>query len=269
MNRLICVIQARMASTRLPGKVLLPAPDDRPLLAVLLERVKQAKGIEEIVVATTTRPEDDAIGEVARQADVSVFRGYEADVLRRFVRVCDEWKADACVRLTGDNPLVDPDVITHCVRVFDEWGRKDSDFPRCDYVGTSQRFPEGMDVEVVSAEALGTAWTSTRPSDHEHVTLAVKRMVFTEPEKYLPTIWSGRYVEPEECGLPGDWGHVRVTVDEPADYAVVCSILDVFGPTCTMQEIALLSQQKPWLIAGNQDIVRNAGLAKSLEREAV
>ena len=113
----VAVVQARMASTRLPGKVLLKVID-RPMLSIQLERIRQARQIEKIVIATTDNSVDDQIEEFAYIENVEIYRGSEHDVLHRFTRAAEQNVADVIVRLTGDCPLIDPEIIDYIVSIF-------------------------------------------------------------------------------------------------------------------------------------------------------
>lgn len=204
----MCVIQARMASTRLPGKVLLPLGAYGPALGVLLERVRQCRRVQQIVVATTRQPEDAVLYQVVQQQRPAVLEGVTfgygdpEDVLTRFVSVTSG--ADVVVRLTADCPLVDPAVIDWCV-----WHVTGG---RYAYYRTGSTFPEGLDVEVFTRDVLLQAdAAATLPAEREHVTL-----------------WMRRHLAPEQQGiyeLPEDFGHIRVTLDYPADYTVLSALL--------------------------------------------
>ena len=234
-----------MQSTRLPGKVLLPTPDDRTLLAVMLERVKRA-GIPLIIVASTWDGEDEAICTEARKCGIRSYVGHKDDVLLRVWRAASRNGIDTVVRLTADCPLVDPAVIAYCVETF---GKYDYD-----YVGTSDRFPDGMDVDVLSLDVLRKSLASPLQSDHEHVTLWAERNA-----KCL-------FVEPEEVGGE-DWGDVRLTIDELTDYRVITQLLHQIGPNATMREYVECYKEYGYHRI-NGGVTRNAGLAKSLAAEA-
>ena len=113
----IAIVQARMASTRLPGKVLLKVLN-RPILSIQLQRIRQVRQIEKIVIATTTNSIDDPIEELGVVENIPVFRGDEHDVLGRFQGAAKKFDADAIVRLTGDCPLIDPEIVDHTISIF-------------------------------------------------------------------------------------------------------------------------------------------------------
>ena len=193
---LICVVQARMGSTRLPGKVLADL-DGRPLLAFLLARLAPLK-VDHVVVATSTSGADDTVAEVAEDAGAAVVRGPEDDVLARFALVLERHPADAVIRLTADCPLTDPALVQH---VADAWHDAGADYASNTLVRT---FPDGLDVEVVAADALRAAATeATDPFEREHVT----PFVYRRPDRFRLA----------DVRHPTDLSHLRWTVDTADD----------------------------------------------------
>lgn len=210
--RVIAVVQARLGSTRLPGKALLDLAG-RPMLEHVLARAAAVPGVDRVVLATTVSPEDDALVEVARAADVACVRGSVDDVLDRFRTALVAHPADALVRITGDCPLLDPEVSG---RVVSEYRRRAGEL---DYVGNVHppTYPDGLDTEVIAATALERAWRQAAPgSDREHVT---------------PYIWS----RPEEfrlanVGGAADLSAHRWTVDDARDLAFVREVYRRLAP---------------------------------------
>ncbi len=167
MTRTVAIIQARMTSTRLPGKVLADL-GGRPLLERVLERVRKAARLDDVWVATTTNAEDDPVVALCERLAVPVFRGDEHDVLGRYHACADAARADVIVRITADCPLIDPDVIDRVVFAF-----QGGDF---DYVSnaTKRSYPDGLDVETFSRAALERAHAeAAHPDLREHVTLYI------------------------------------------------------------------------------------------------
>jgi spore coat polysaccharide biosynthesis protein SpsF len=194
--RTIAVIQARMGSTRLPGKILEPI-EGRPLLAWTIEAVRAVPGVDDLVLATTDRPEDDAVAEVVQVLGVRVHRGSVHDVLRRLADAVRPLEPDVVLRQTGDNPFVDPEIMSAQLVRLDEGP--------FDYVGIAG-LPLGIGGEAVRAEALWIAdREATEPADREHVL----PFVYARPERFA----IGSLTAP-----PG-WRHPRYTVDTPADLA--------------------------------------------------
>jgi spore coat polysaccharide biosynthesis protein SpsF len=194
--RTIAVIQARMGSTRLPGKILEPI-EGRPLLAWTVAAVRAVPEIDDVVLATSDRPEDDAVLEAMRDLDVRVHRGSVHDVLRRVADAVRALEPDVVLRQTGDNPFVDPEVMSAQLVRLDEGP--------FDYVGIAG-LPLGIGGEGVRAEALWIAdREATEPADREHVL----PFVYARPERFA----IGSLTEPPA------WRHPRYTVDTLADLA--------------------------------------------------
>lgn len=169
--RVIGIVQARMGSTRLPGKVLRPLAG-QPMLARVLERARQASTLHGIVVATTGSPADDAVAALAEAQGAGVFRGDEADVLGRYAGAAASCRADVIVRVTADCPLLDPGVLDEAVAAY--LAQPD----RLDYVSNTveRTYPRGLDVEVFPRRILERLDQASRlPEEREHVTLHLLR----------------------------------------------------------------------------------------------
>lgn len=249
--RVVGIIQARMGSTRLPGKVLMPVLD-RPLLSFMLERLTRCRAFDAITVATTMAPADAAVAEVATAYGAAVFRGDENDVLDRYYRAAREAEADIVVRLTADCPLIEPAVCDAVVALLN-----DADSP--DYAATSPHFAEGLDCEAMTRDALEQSWrNATLRSEREHVTLYIRN----HPEHFSIRLLDN----------PNDEGGVRVTVDEPDDFKVVATIIEALypvDPTFGFAAVQEFLATHPEVAAQNATIVRNAGLAKSLHADGL
>src|SRR6266404_2569766 len=166
------IIQARTDSTRLPRKILMPILG-KPMLQHQIERLKHAKTIDMVVIATTDMAEDDTIENLAKQLGVSSFRGSEKDVLDRYYKAAKKNGADTIVRLTGDCPLHDGAVVDEVVTHFEK-----SDV---DYSAQPKNYPEGLDTEVFIFDALERAWKEAQlPSEREHVTPYIRN----HPERF-------------------------------------------------------------------------------------
>jgi spore coat polysaccharide biosynthesis protein SpsF len=218
--RTVAVIQARTGSTRLPGKVLLPLLG-RPILSRVVERAARAVGIDEVVVATTVDPSDDAIVELATKQGWAVERGSENDLLDRYVQTARARDADIVVRITSDCPLIDPGLIDQTIEAFVEGG--------ADYASNTlepRTFPRGLDVEVVSRDALEEAWRDdVDPASREHVT----PFLYRNPERF-------RLVP---VSSPDDRSAHRWCVDVPEDYELVRRIYEALGSDAFGWEEAL------------------------------
>ena len=210
--RIVTVIQARTGSTRLPGKVLLELCGE-PILVRHYGRTSRARTVDDVVIATTTEPADDGIGELCAARGYACFRGSETDVLDRHYRTACQFGAEAVVRVTSDCPLIDPEIVDQAVKAFLD-GQ-----PHLEYVSNAipkDTFPRGLDVEVIRFDALARAWREDRnPAWREHVT---------------PYIY--RHAELFNLGgiqCETDYSSLRWTVDTPEDFAFVTKIYESFG----------------------------------------
>ncbi len=236
--RVAAVVQARTGSTRLPGKVLHPLAG-RPVLDWVLRAAATCPGIDEVVVATTTLPEDDAVAELARDAGASVVRGPVDDVLERFLRALDTSPADAVVRLTADCPLLDPELLGAVVATW----RAAPD--AADYVATTlvRTLPRGLDVELVTAAALRRSGEEARDHHRTHVT----SYVWSHPDRFRLT---GLVVAPAADDL-------RITLDTPEDAALIQALVEVTGDRApSWRELVAVLRQRPDLVALNAAVVQ-------------
>jgi spore coat polysaccharide biosynthesis protein SpsF len=227
----IAVVQARMSSTRLPGKTLAEV-GGQPMLALLLGRLSRARHVSEIVVATSTDPIDDPVARVAAELGIRIGRGPRDDVLARFLLIVGA-RAGPVVRITGDCPLIDPWVVDATVECF-------LATPGCAYASNIEprSFPDGLDVEVVDADALRAIGREPLATvDREHVTSAIR----IDPERF-PTA---------SLSQPENLGELRWTVDEPADLDFVRAVIGRLGDRryeAGVDEILAAVRQEPSLI---------------------
>lgn len=206
------IIEARMASTRLPGKTLAPILG-RPMLELLIERLRRARLLDGIVVATTDRPEDGAIETLARRLNVGCYRGSSDDVLDRVLQAARRFGVDLIVEVTGDCPLIDPVIVDQIVETALATGY--------DYVANNLvlTYPRGLDVRAFPTATLAEVATLTAdPADREHVSLHI----YDHPERYR--------IMNLESGLPGRWHGARLTVDTAEDLEVVRTIVEALYP---------------------------------------
>lgn len=234
----IALIQARMGSSRLPGKVLRSIAG-RPMIDWVLTRASRAHSLDRVVLATSEHPRDDALAAHVRKLGYGVARGSENDVLKRFAHAAQSYGAQVVVRITADCPLIDPDIIDAVVALR---AREGSDYASNTDPAT---FPDGLDVEVFKAVALARADAeATRPHDREHVTPYLRRDPFRR---------SGLRHDTDLSGL-------RWTVDEAADLAVVDRLARTMGrDDFTWQEAMAHWQAQAHLYKDNADIPRNDG----------
>lgn len=248
--RMLAIVQARFGSTRLPGKALLSIAG-RPMLAHVIGRALAVPGVDQAVLATTVSAEDDALADVAASLGVATVRGSVDDVLDRFHSALRAHPADAVVRITADCPLLDP--VVSGLLVADYVAHRDE----TDYVSNVEppTYPDGLDTEVVSAEALERAWREARlPSEREHVTTYIR---------------SGAHgFRTRNVVHRTDLSALRFTVDEPRDLAFVRAVYDELAPDghriFGMREVLGLLGARPDLSKLNAGIVRNEGLLRSL-----
>lgn len=246
--KVIAIVQARLGSRRLPGKVLTPVLG-KPVLQLELERIARARKIGELILATTDKPQDDEVAALGSTVGCKVFRGSENDVLDRFYRAAFASEPDAIVRLTGDEPFIDPMLIDEIVESFQNEGN-------CDYVSNTliPTYPDGLDVEVFRFASLEAAWKDARSaSDREHVT---------------PFI----YGNSNSCGKNRfrarnysnaiDFSHLRWTLDEQPDFDLVQEVYERLypeNPVFGWLDVLRLVTQFPHLIELNAFISRNEG----------
>lgn len=233
----LIIVQARMTSTRLPGKVLLPLAGE-PMLARLIERLRRVRRANGIVVATTTNATDDPIVALCAQLGVPCHRGSEQDVLSRYADAARLYGADVVVRITADCPLIDPALIDQLIETYEEG---DSDYVSNMLPPT---WPYGMAVEVFSAAALAQAHAeATQAAEREHVT----PFLYWHPERYRL----------RNVASPVDLSRHRWTVDTPEDYELVRRLFDHLMPTqpqFTQADVLALLDQHPDWIAINQHV---------------
>lgn len=241
--KIVTTIEARMRSTRLPGKVLKPLLG-KPMLERMVERLRRARRSDAIVVATTTHPADDPIVELARAMGVGCYRGSEEDVLDRVLEAAESVEADLIVETTADCPLIDPGVIDQLIATY-----LANPVDYCSNV-LKPTYPRGLDAQVFSVATLRqVAALTTDPADREHVSL----YIYEHPERYrLLTVASG---------LADDVGRLRLTVDTPEDFVLVERVYQALYPTNPafgLAEIVALFERDPELADLNRHIRQKA-----------
>lgn len=246
----VAIIQARMGSTRLPGKVLADIYG-KPLLCRLLDRIQRTKYIDELVVATTINQEDDGLVKWLSSNSIKFFRGSEADVLDRYFQCATKFGANIIVRVTADDPLKDPTIIEKAIMLC-------LSNEEIDYVSNTLKptFPEGLDIEVFRMRALTQAQKEARLlSEREHVT----PYIWSNPEKFII----------RQFEMVPNLSHWRWTVDKPEDLEFVRHIFGYFDdkPNVCFREIIAYIEQNPELLAINGGTVRNEVYLKSILKE--
>jgi spore coat polysaccharide biosynthesis protein SpsF len=228
--RIVAVVQARMGSTRLPGKVLIDM-GGHTVLARVVARLRRSRLIDQVVVATTTCSADDRVVRGCESLRVPCFRGSEDDVLGRYYDVAQEYGAEAVVRVTADCPIIDPEIVDRTIEFFH---RRNVDYAANDVPRT---FPRGLDTEVFTMSSLKLAWEQARePHQREHVT----PYFYEHPEIFRIASLVG----------DGDGTRYRWTLDTEADLELLRAIYrnfsnrDLFG----YAEILALLQREPELV---------------------
>lgn len=238
--KIIAIVQARMGSTRLPHKVMKPI-NGVPMIELLLTRLAKCQRLDQIVLATSIDPRNQVLVDHVAALGFACEQGSENDVLERYVQTAESHGAEVVVRITGDCPLVDPQLVDDCILHFLQ--------ADVDYLSNTSppTYPDGLDVEVVRLDALRRALQeSTLPFDHEHVTPYVRGSgLFT----------AATYSHHE------DLSGLRWTVDDPEDFEVITQVFEYFAPEVHFpwQDVLALSQSRPELFVANQHIERNQG----------
>ena len=244
-----CIVQARMTSTRLPGKVLMPI-EGKPVLSYLFHQIKFIKQLNNVVLATTINKEDDPVVKFAEENGIKYFRGSEHDVLGRYYLAASALNARHVMRITADCPLIDPVI---CSQIISHYLNGNVDI-----VHTGQSFAEGLDCEVFSFDSLEKAHKSAKKiSEREHVTL----FIYQHPE-----LFEKLTVENET-----DYSDLRFTIDEKQDFQVVEAIIKGIenkdGQPIKFEAVKQFLLNHPEIVQLNSSIIRNEGLLKSLEAE--
>lgn len=230
------IIQARMSSTRLPGKVMKPL-GSRPVLEQVVRRVQQAR-IDEVVIATSTGSEDDILADWCERQSVTCYRGSLHDVLGRYHGAAVMVRAETVIRVTSDCPLYDPTLLNAMLEQFHG----------CDYLSNvvERRFPRGLDTEIFTFAALDKAFReAAEPAEREHVTPYIHR----HPDRFRLK----HYQTTTE-----DHSDHRWTLDTPEDYAMLQAVYQALGEACTTAEVLDYLRQHPDIRALNAHIEQKA-----------
>ena len=214
-NRIVASIEARMTSSRLPGKVLLNAIDDISMLQYMIERLKESKKIDHIVIATSDNKADNSIVDLCKKIKIDYFRGSENDVLDRVYQTHKYTCSEIVVELTGDCPLIDPKIIDESVDLYLE-----NDF---DYVSNAhvRSYPDGLDTQVFSFALLEEVnKLATSDYDRENVTSFIYRNNENFDYKLKALV----------ANKINFWPELRITLDDKGDYLLIKNIIDFFHP---------------------------------------
>lgn len=272
MTNVIAIIQARMSSSRLPGKVLLPI-QDKPMLEWVTQRTCQARMVNEVVVATTLDRSDDPIMEFCKEKALQVYRGSVHDVLDRYYQTAIALKAEVIVRITADCPLIDPELIDEGVELLLR-GASAHPSPGFDFVANrlpppwGRTYPIGLDLEVFTFDFLDEAWRfACAVHQREHVTPYFYEETPAELLKYAGS--NSRFsaaMTPDGHAIAlmhhnPDYGDLRWTVDTPEDLELVRTIASHFqDDSFTWMDVLQLLQRKPELVQINAHIQHKSHL---------
>ncbi len=240
----VAIVQARMGSIRFPNKVTKPI-HGTPLIELLLDRLKRSKELDQILLATSSAARNEPLASLVRGLGHHVYSGSEQDVLDRYYQAAKSVGADIVVRITGDCPLVDPELVDFVIASF-----KSADV---DYACNTDppTYPDGLDVEVFSFQALEVAWKeAVRPMEREHVTPYLREcgkfrtLTLTHSENFSGERW---------------------TVDEPVDFEVIAAVFEYFHPRRDFgwREVLQLRFDRPDLFEANRSLIRNEGATMS------
>lgn len=240
-TKIVATIEARMTSSRLPGKVLLPALG-QPMLHHLFKRLGAVTSIDDIVLATTVNAADDVLVEFAAREGVMAYRGSEQDVMARVIGAAEAGGGEIVVEITGDCPIIDPDIVEQTIQMYLHHDAA--------YVSNAhiRSYPDGMDTQVFRLEALKRSAAMTdHPLDREHVSLHMRNHPKLFPQVHLvapPSLW---------------WPELGLTLDEEADYWLLKKIIETLGPDNPLfscHDVICLLKKNPDWVDINRAVVR-------------
>tara|TARA_B110001454_G_C12636879_1_gene399473 strand:- start:188 stop:961 length:774 start_codon:yes stop_codon:yes gene_type:complete len=245
-----CIIQARMGSTRLPGKVLKNVEGNKPVLYFVLKQLQESKMIEKIVIATTTLEEDSKIVNYSNDLGVECFRGSSENVLERHYECAKKFSMSTIVRIPSDKPLIDPTIVDKTIKFFNE---KPSDYVTNFF--SEPAYPSGSEVEVFSMNGLKKMWKNAKlPSEKEHVT-----------DYFINHMNDFKIFH---IANSEDLPSMRWAVDRIEDLELVKTIVSkIQKRPILMKDIVNLFKNEPELIKMNKNVSRNEGELKSLEKD--
>lgn len=250
---IIAIVQARMGSTRLPGKVLHKMGSSFPVIELIYRRLSQSKRLNRIIVGTTVSAKDDELINFLEQQKIPFFRGSESDVLDRYYQISKAYQADVVVRITGDCPFIDSQIVD---RIIDQYMDKQGTIAYASNVHPPT-YPDGLDIEVFSEGALERAWQEAKwLSEREHVTPYIHKNT---------NLFSCVNVE-----YSNDLSNYRWTLDEQTDYEFLQELarrIELEGYSLveiSFEQIVHIMKKYPYLMSINRNITRNEGAFKSL-----
>jgi len=244
-----CIIQARMGSSRLPGKVMEKLDEDNTVLSYVIRQLKHSKFLDDIVVATTSLKRDEVIVDFLENEGIKYFCGDEENVLDRYYQCAKKFSVSEIVRIPSDKPLIDPDIVDKCIQIFLS--------KKYDYVTTflEPSFPYGTEVEIFSFDALEKTWKNAKlPSEHENVT----PYIYNNKDKFQ--IYNVKNSI--------DLSHLRWVVDRAEDLELVRQLVSkIDKDPILMQDILEVFKSDPKLAEINSNVRHDEGYQKSLKKD--
>ena len=244
-----CIIQARMGSSRLPGKVMEKLDQDNTVLSYVIRQLKHSKFLDDIVVATTSLKRDEVIVDFLEREGIKYFCGDEENVLDRYYQCAKKFSMSEIVRIPSDKPLIDPDIVDKCIQIFLS--------KKYDYVTTflEHSFPYGTEVEIFSFDALEKTWKNAKlPSEHENVT----PYIYNNKDKFQ--IYNVKNSI--------DLSHLRWVVDRAEDLELVRQLVSkIDKDPILMQDILEVFESDPKLAEINSNVRHDEGYKKSLKKD--
>ncbi len=250
MNKVLCIVQARMGSTRLPGKILKKI-NDVTLLEYEIKRLRKSKLIDKIVVATTSNTEDDSTENFCKEIGVDCFRGNDMNVLDRYFKCSQKYpEYNTILRITGDCPLVDEEVVDEVIEFFN--GGK------YDYASNIEfgkhGYPDGINAEILTRKALEKSWKDAKlSSEREHVTFYIRNN---------PSLFKSGHISSKE-----DLSYYRLTVDNPEDFEVIKFLMETVGPDAPYKTYVSTLDKNLEIKKINSYLKRYEGLKKSIKND--
>ena len=244
-----CIIQARMGSTRLPGKVMKLLDDKNPSLQYTINQLKNSLNLNKIIVATTELKEDDIIEKTSKDNKIDCFRGNSENVLDRFYECAKEFQLKVIIRITADCPLIDPKIVDSIIEIFNSG--------KFDYVHNMEprTFPDGLDIEVFTFKILEEAQKNAKlPSEKEHVTPYFRN----NKDKFkIKNVINEK-----------NMSFHRWTLDYQEDLDLIRNIVSqIKNRPILMNDIINLFNHKPDIFKINKKYLENEGLIRSLEED--
>ena len=229
------ILQARMGSSRLKGKVLMKIDEEETIIESVISQLKFSKKLKKIIVATTEKEEDNQIVDKIKELRVNIFRGNENDVLDRYFQCAKKFSLNVVIRITCDNPLIDPKIVDDVIEKFES-----NDFDCVSNV-RSRTFPQGTEVEIFSFKALKKAWEEAKKkSEREHVT----QYFYNNPNKF--NVFNLSHTE--------NLSDLRLTVDKEDDLKLICKIKsEISKSPILITDILELFSRKPELVKINKN----------------